>query len=348
MIAPAARRILLAVPTFIGITLIVFLLVHASPGGDAPLLDADPETGTATRAAVDNAPLAAQYARWLGRLSPVRPIEGAWSVAWPDLGTSRVRGLPCAEIVGPRLFTTLALGVPALVIIALVAVPLGVLSARRIHGTADRLISTTVVALWSFPLVWAAALAVTVLGSRAIMGEWAIPTRGLHTPGTESLPFLPARMADGSFTWGALADTLAHAAAPIVCLVYAGLAVLTRQTRSAMLEELGRPFVAAARAKGVPESGILWRHALSNSLLPIITLVSSAFTGVIAGSVIVESAFSIDGMGRLLLDAIARRDRELILAITAIATLITMASVVVADVVTSAVDPRTIREGRGV
>lgn len=344
MIAPAVRRILLAVPTFIGITLIVFLLVHASPGGDAPLLDADPETGAAMRAAVDDAPLAEQYARWLGRLSPVRPIEGKWSLAWPDLGVSRVRGLPCAEVLAPRLFTTLALGVPALVIIALLAVPLGVLAARRVHGAADRIISTAVVALWSFPLVWAAALAVTVLGSRAIMGEWAIPTRGLHSPGTESLPFLPARMADGSFTWGALADTLAHAAAPIVCLVYAGLAVLTRQTRSAVLEELGRPFITAALAKGVPESGIIGRHALSNALLPIITLVSSAFAGVIAGSVIVESAFSIDGMGRLLLDAIARRDRELILAITTIATLATMAAVCIADIAVAAADPRTLRE----
>jgi peptide/nickel transport system permease protein len=320
MIRLLARRILLAIPTLIGITLITFLLVHLSPGGDAPLLDADPESGIATRAAPDDAPILVQYAKWLGRL--------------PDLGISRVRGRPCADLIAERLPTTLALTIPSLAIIALVAIPLGVIAARRAGTTVDRAISGTVLALWSVPVVWAATLAVTILGSRAIMGDHALPIRGLHSPESDALPLGP---------W--LLDFARHAFLPILCLVYAGLAVLTRQTRSAVLEALAHPSITAARAKGVPESGIVWRHALSNSLLPIITLLSSAFAGVFAGSVIVESVFSIDGMGRLLLDAISRRDRELILAITTIGALITMVSVLVADLAISAVDPRTIRRG---
>jgi len=315
MIRLLARRILLAIPTLIGITLVTFLLVHLSPGGDTPLLDADADSGV-TRAAADDAPILIQYARWLSRL--------------PDFGVSRVRGQPCAELIAHRLPTTLALSIPALVIIVLVAVPLGVIAARRPGRTTDRAISGTVLALWSIPIVWTATLAVTILGSRAVMGDWAFPIRGLHGPDADTMPF---------GDW--LFDFARHAFLPIVCLVYAGFAVLTRQTRSAVLESLALPFITVARAKGVPESGIVWRHAFSNALLPIITLISSAFAGVFAGSVIVESVFSIDGMGRLLLDAILRRDRELILAITTIGALVTMASVLLADLACALVDPRT-------
>ena len=345
MIALIIRRILLAIPTLIGITLATFLLVHLSPGGDAPLLDADPASGSIVRAAVDDSPILLQYARWATNLSPVRATESGLTFAWPDLGISRVRGRPCATLIAERLPTTLALAIPALLIIVVIAVPLGVIAARRAGALTDRAISGTVLALWSIPIVWAATLAVTFLGSRQVMGDWTLPIRGLHSPGAESLPTLPATLPDGSFTWGWLVDAMVHAALPIVCLVYAGLAVLTRQTRSAVLEELGRASILAARAKGVPESGLVWRHAFSNALLPIITLISSAFAGVFAGSVIVESVFSIDGMGRLLLDAISRRDRELILAITTIGALVTMASVLLADIAIAAVDPRTVRRG---
>jgi len=320
MIRLLARRILLAIPTLIGITLLTFLLVHLSPGGDAPLIDAE----TGATAPVDDAPILVQYVRWLTRL--------------PDFGVSRVRGQPCADLIAQRLPTTLALSIPALVIIVLVAVPLGVFAARQHHRAGDRIISGTVLALWSIPIVWTATLAVTILGSREVMGTWAFPIRGLHGPDADTLPF---------GDW--LADFARHAFLPILCLVFAGFAVLTRQTRSAVLESLAHPFIIVARAKGVPESGIVWRHALSNSLLPIITLISSAFAGVFAGSVIVESVFSIDGMGRLLLDAILRRDRELILAITTIGALVTMVSVLLADLASAAVDPRitppTIRKG---
>ncbi len=151
---------------------------------------------------------------------------------------------------------------------------------------------------------------------------------------------LGAAWAGPGFVRGFLLDRLWHLVLPVVCLSYGGFAFLARLTRSAVLENLQADYARTARAKGVPERLVLWRHVFRNSLLPLITVAASLLPGLLAGSVIVESIFSIDGMGKLAVEAVKGRDRELVLSITLISGLLTLLGYLVADLLYAMADPR--------
>ena len=142
------------------------------------------------------------------------------------------------------------------------------------------------------------------------------------------------------FVRGFMFDRLWHLALPVICLSYGGFAFLSRLTRSAMLENLQADYARTARAKGVDESTVLWTHVFRNSLLPLITVSASLLPGLLGGSVIVESIFSIDGMGKLVVEAVKGRDRELVLSITMISGMLTLLGYLVADLMYAIADPR--------
>lgn len=144
----------------------------------------------------------------------------------------------------------------------------------------------------------------------------------------------------GEFVRGFLLDRLWHMVLPILCLTYGSFAFLTRLTRTAVLENLLADYARTARAKGVQESQVLWRHVFRNSLLPLITVSASLLPGLLAGSVIVESIFSINGMGKLAVEAVGARDRELVLSITLISGILTLVSYLIADICYALADPR--------
>jgi ABC-type dipeptide/oligopeptide/nickel transport system permease component len=144
----------------------------------------------------------------------------------------------------------------------------------------------------------------------------------------------------GDFTRGFLFDRLWHLVLPVTCLSYAGFAFLTKLVRTAMLENLQADFARTARAKGVPAADVLWRHVFRNSLLPLITVSASLLPALLGGSVIVESIFSIDGMGKLAVEAVKGRDRELVLSITLISGWLTLAGYLIADLLYAVADPR--------
>lgn len=144
----------------------------------------------------------------------------------------------------------------------------------------------------------------------------------------------------GEFVRGFLLDRLWHLALPVLCLSYAGFAFLSKLTRSAMLENLLADYARTARAKGAAETQVLWRHVFRNSLLPLITVAATLLPSLLAGSVIVESIFSIDGMGKLAVEAVKGRDRELVLSITLISGLVTLAGYLIADLLYAVADPR--------
>jgi ABC-type dipeptide/oligopeptide/nickel transport system permease component len=144
----------------------------------------------------------------------------------------------------------------------------------------------------------------------------------------------------GEFVRGFLLDRLWHLALPVVCLSYAGFAFLSKLTRSAMLENLLADYARTARAKGAAEKQVLWRHVFRNSLLPLITVAATLLPSLLAGSVIVESIFSIDGMGKLAVEAVKGRDRELVLSVTLISGLVTLAGYLIADLLYAVADPR--------
>ncbi len=145
---------------------------------------------------------------------------------------------------------------------------------------------------------------------------------------------------EGDFVRGFLLDRLWHLVLPVVCLSYGGFAFLARLTRSAMLENLQADFTRTARAKGVPENEVLWKHVFRNSLLPLITVSAGLLPGLLGGSIIVETIFSIDGMGKLAVEAVTGRDRELVLSIALIGGFLTLVGYLLADILYAIADPR--------
>ncbi len=149
-----------------------------------------------------------------------------------------------------------------------------------------------------------------------------------------------ASFQEGPFIPGFLLDRAWHLVLPVICLTYGGFAFLSKLTRTAMLENLLSDYARTARAKGVSDNDVLWRHVFRNSLLPLITVSASLLPSLLGGSVIVESIFSIDGMGKLAVEAVKGRDRELVLSITLISGLLTLFSYLVADICYAIADPR--------
>lgn len=151
---------------------------------------------------------------------------------------------------------------------------------------------------------------------------------------------LTAHLASGEFVRGFLLDRLWHLFLPVLCLSYGGFAFLAKLTRTSVLENLLSDFTRTARAKGVPEKDVLWRHVFRNSLLPLITVSASLLPGLLGGSVIVEQIFSIEGMGKLAVEAVKGRDREVVLSITLISGLLTLVGYLIADMCYAIADPR--------
>lgn len=151
---------------------------------------------------------------------------------------------------------------------------------------------------------------------------------------------LAFHLASGEFVRGFLLDRLWHLFLPVLCLSYGGFAFLAKLTRTSVLENLLADFTRTARAKGVPEKDVLWRHVFRNSLLPLITVSASLLPGLLGGSVIVEQIFSIEGMGKLAVEAVKGRDRELVLSITLISGLLTLIGYLIADICYAIADPR--------
>jgi microcin C transport system permease protein len=165
------------------------------------------------------------------------------------------------------------------------------------------------------------------------------PTNGLHDIQAESMPFLPYFSAQG-FQRGYLLDTLYHLVLPIICLSYGSFAFLSKLSRGAVLESITTDYVRTARAKGLSEKIVLYQHVLRNSLLPLITVASRLLPGLIAGAVVVETIFGVPGMGKLTIDAINARDREVVLGTTLVAGVLGLISFLLADICYAIADPR--------
>ena len=271
------------------------------------------------------------------RRAGVPIIPGTLSVAMPDLGMSFSRSRPVSTLIAEASPVTLLLNLIAVPIIYAVAIPSGILAASRQGSLLDVGLGAFYVALWSIPVVWAGVLAVGFLASKDYLG--AFPVTGLSSVEAESMGMLPS-MIDGAWERGYLLDTLWHLVLPVACLVYTGFAILSKQTRAAMLENFNADYVRTAKAKGVSRRDVVYRHVFRNSLLPIITMFVSIFPAMLGGSVVIERIFSVPGMGNLIIDAIALRDRELLLANALIVGLVNILALLLADILYALADPR--------
>lgn len=256
-----------------------------------------------------------QYHTWISGY-----LRGNFGVSYQD-------GRPVRNKVADALRWTLLLNLIALVFAFGMAIPVGVWSAKGAGGRFDRGATVLLFMLYSLPLFWVATLLQVFFTTPEYGMDW-FPTSGLsEVPRTAS--------------WGKrFMDQAAHLFLPVFCLTYGSLAFISRQMRGGMLQVLDQDYIRTARAKGLPEGRVIWKHAFRNAIFPIITLIGSIFPSVLAGSVVIEVIFGIPGMGKLTVDAIFARDWPLVFAVLMMASVLTVIGLLVADMLYAWADPR--------
>jgi peptide/nickel transport system permease protein len=304
------RRLLLVVPTLVGLSMVVFALVRLLPGDAVTMLLQDyayAKDADEMRAKLGlDRPIPVQYAEWVSGV-----VRG-------DLGTSLRSKTPVATELGKRIPVTAELGAFGLIVGLLIAVPVGVLSAVRQDRAIDYLARSVAIAFLAIPGFWLGTLVVTL---PSVWWQWTPPLR--YTPLLED----PVK-------------NLGHMILPALILGLGLSGGVMRLTRAQMLEVLRQDYVLTAAAKGLAEWSTVWRHALKNALIPVVTLLGLQVAVLVSGTVVLESIFVLPGMGRYLIEAVQYRDYPVIQGLNLLfATVIVMANLIV-DMCYAWLDPR--------
>ena len=319
MIRYIARRILGLVPVFFGITLISFFVMHLAPGKP---MDAEmafnPKVSYEARMRLEkmyglDKPLHAQYVEWFKRFIRF------------DFGRSYADSRPVADKILERLPITLAINLLSLILILGIGIPLGIASAVRRGTLADKLSTIGVFVGYSAPEFWVALLLMSFVG---------ISLRWLPISGITSLDF--EYLGIGA----KILDVAKHLILPVSIAAFGSLAGISRYMRSSIIGVMDEDYIRTARAKGLRETAVIYKHCLKNALLPVITIVGLSIPGLIGGSVIFESIFAIPGMGRLFYDSVMARDYTTIMGILSIGAILTLLGNFLADIAYSYADPR--------
>jgi peptide/nickel transport system permease protein len=321
MLIVAARRLATAAATLLLITLVVFGLIHLAPGGP---LEQGPEEegffrlGDEARAELRalyhlDESLGRQYLLWIGDLLHA------------DLGRSFHDRRPVLEKIGERVGVTLTLNVLSLVVMLVVAVPLGTAGALSPGSIWDRLAAGGAFLLYAVPVFWAGLLLQILFSVHLDL----LPLAGLRSSGHEFL--------GGAGRW---IDRASHLVLPVVCLSLGGLAYLSRFVRATLIENAAAESWRAARARGLSFAAVLRRHGFRQAGVPLLTLAGFLLPGLVAGSVIVETVFAIPGLGRLFVDAAFQRDVPVLMGLTLLSGTATLGGILLADLAYAVVDPR--------
>jgi ABC-type dipeptide/oligopeptide/nickel transport system permease component len=260
-------------------------------------------------------------------------------IKWPDLGESFVRRTRASELLIERLPVSISLQAVSLPVSYALAVFLGIHQARKRGKLFDVGMSGLTLMLWCIPVIWLTVLLLGFLASEQYPHLRLFPTTGLNSINEGAMRFFPSSR-DGVFQAGWLLDRAYHMVLPTICLTYTNFAFLSRLARGALLDNLGADFVRTARAKGLPERIVLYRHAFRASLIPLLTVLVNILPGMVVGSVVVETAFGINGMGSLAVDAAKQRDFELLLSLTVATGLLQLVAYLLADIGYAMADPR--------
>lgn len=319
MLAYLSRRLMGLVPVFMGITLISFFVIHLAPGKPTDIQTSlNPKVSYEARVRLEklyglDKPVYIQYFNWLKRFLTF------------DFGRSYVDDRPVSEKIAERIPITILINVLALVMILAVGIPLGVLSAVKRGSFWDRF--TTIFAFIGFstPEFWLALLLMSLFG---ISLGW-LPVSGIKSLDFEYL---------GLF--GKAFDVAKHLILPVFISAFGGLAGISRYMRASMIGVIHQDFIRTARAKGLGEGAVIYKHALKNAVLPVITLLGLSVPGLIGGSVIFESIFAIPGMGRLFYESVMSRDYPTIMGVLSIGAILTLLGNLLADIAYSYADPR--------
>lgn len=264
-------------------------------------------------------PIVWRYVHWIQRLAVL------------DFDRSFIDDEPVIDKIKKALPITMGLNIIAIIIIYGVSIPIGVAAAVWRGQAFDNISSIVLFVLYSIPNFWLATMLIMLVGSRQ---NWdLLPSVGLHSLDAGDLSFFP-----WLFDWGL------HLVLPLIVMVYTGFARLSRFVRTSMLETIQQDYIRTARAKGLAEHVVVFKHAFRNSLIVIVTLVGNLLPAMIGGSVIVEFIFSINGMGKLGFDAILSRDYPTIMAITTFSAFLTLMGILISDILYGVVDPRVVQK----
>jgi peptide/nickel transport system permease protein len=304
------RRILAVIPVMTIVAVFVFLLLRLTPGDPAAILAGDAATPAQLERIRERLgladPLHVQFVTWMGQV-----LRG-------DLGVSLISNVEVTTMIGQRIWPTINLAVMTIVISVLLAVPMGVIAAWRHRSWIDYAVMTFSVLGFSVPVFVIGYIFIQIF---AIELRW-VPVQGYVAPSQDPVGFFQ------------------RAILPALTLSTIYVALIARMTRASMLEVLGEDYIRTARAKGVRENVVLFRHALRNAAVPIMTIIGTGFALLISGVVVTESVFNIPGIGRLTVDAILARDYPVIQAMILLTAGIYVFVNLVIDISYTLIDPR--------
>jgi peptide/nickel transport system permease protein len=319
MLSYIAKRLLLMIPLIFGITLITFAVIHLAPGNPVEVqtemslkVTAQAKENLKMLYGLDK-PLYVQYGDWLKRFVSL------------DFGKSFVDGRKVINKIIERVPITLTINILSLVLILMVAIPLGILSAVKQYSLFDKLSTVFVFVGFSTPTFWLALLLMILFG---------VDLGILPISGIQSIDI------SGMGPFARLLDWAKHLLLPVGVSAFGGIAGLSRYSRSSMLEVIRQDYIKTAKAKGLPEREVILRHAFRNALMPVVTILGLAVPGLIGGGVIFETIFAIPGMGQLFYSSTMARDYPTIMGILVIGAILTLFGNLIADISYAMVDPR--------
>lgn len=316
----ALRRFLQTIPILFIISILLFLLVRAAPGGPLTAARRNPNISKEQIEAIEeklglNDPLPVQYGRWIGGI-----MRG-------DMGDSIKFRRPVADMIGERVPNTLLLVGASFLVTLLFAIPIGILSARKPYSPFDYSMTTITFIGQAIPVYWLGLGLIVIFYvtiKNPFTGDPLFPVGGMNTRGQE----------------GNLLDTLWHMVLPVAALSLGWIAWYSRFLRSSMLDVLHEDYVRTARAKGLAERGVYYKHALRNAILPLVTLIALDLPSLFAGALFVETIFSWPGMGRLFWDAAKGRDYPVLLGVVMLTAVLIIVCNIIADLAYGWLNPQ--------
>lgn len=317
-------------PVLMLISLLVFLLIQAAPGDPTLMLLGEEATA---------ADIAEAKARWgLDQPIYVQYVKFVHSAAIGDLGKSFRFGQPVIEVIKERLPATVELAIFSIIIAIFLAIPLGVWAGAKPNSLLDNVGTTFGLFGISMPSFWLGIMLILLLaGFFHLLPSAGRSTYGVAGPQDTGFYFLDS-IKQGN--WTAVKDAFTHVLMPAIALGSNMVGILMRVTRSAVLEVMNEEYVVTARAKGLAEQRVLWRHVLTNALIPIITVVGLEVGTLLSGSIIVETVFAWPGIGSLLITGVNSRDHPLVTGLVLVYTVAFVTINLIIDALYALVDPR--------
>lgn len=321
------RRALISIPQLLLMSFVTFLFIDLAPGDILAKYRFDPRISPETVKQIEakyhfDKPVVVQYFYWLGRVLRL------------DLGYSFSREAPVINVIGERLFNTFLLSFLSILFTWIIAIPLGIYAAVHQYSWGDRIMSFISYIGMSLPSFFLALLLMYIIYScRDIPIIGSIPIGGMISPEYEKLSI-----------WGKIVDRCAHLILPVIILTVGALASLQRISRGNMLEELRKQYIITARAKGLPEHKVIYKHALRNAINPLITLFGFEFSSLLSGAALLEIIINWPGLGSLMLAAVRAQDTFLVMGSMLMGGIMLILGNLIADILLVIVDPR-VRKG---